>query len=192
MAEQRKWQHVAYGWIARTPAPATIRKAKAERKHRPTNGIYGGNEDARWIGHLGELALHGWLHDEAVAHVWDGGVNARPDFTIGNVSVGHKNGTIHVPLKPRHHVTINQEFLDDPVDVWAFTTYEVETGRELIVGVIGRDEFKQLSWPSRRDVFGNDHDRARRHDLHVSQLYPPSLLLSMDNARVRELLGLNE
>lgn len=190
MPETTEWTRVAHGWLARKPSAATIKKAKAERSRRPSSGIYGGNQDARWIGHLGELALHGWLRDEGVAHVWDGGVNARPDFTVGNVSVGHKNGTIHVPLEPRHHVTINQEFLDDPIDVWAFTTYEVATERELIVGVIGRDEFKRLSWCSTRDVFGDD--RARRHDLHVSQLYPPSLLLALDNARVREVLGLNE
>jgi hypothetical protein len=91
------------------------------------------------------------LHDEGAAYQHDGGVNDRPDFTISGVRVGHKNCTIHVPLKPRHHVTINEEFLDDDADVWVFTAYEVEAQRELIVGVIGRVEFKELSWPSRRN-----------------------------------------
>lgn len=88
--------------MARKPLATTIEKAKAERKRWPPNGIYGGNQDARWIGHLGEMAA-----------------------------------------------------------------YEVEAKRELIVGVSGRDEFKGMSWPSKRAVFGDG--AARRHDLHVGQ-----------------------
>lgn len=39
--------------------------------------------DKRWTGYAVEFALDEWLSEEGIPHVWNGGLDNKPDFVVG-------------------------------------------------------------------------------------------------------------
>lgn len=186
------WSQDDQGWCAAAVTPKHIKRAKrlwSKQTDEAKGSMYGRSPSARWMGELGELAFASWIEDQGIEHEHDGGWNTNPDFTIGDCALSLKSLHINVPMRHNYFVTVNEEFLDDPVDLFAFTAYEVKAKRVLVLGVIGRAEFKELAKRSKRKVFD---DPARRHDLAADQLYPPIILTALGNARVRRCLGLDK
>jgi hypothetical protein len=93
--------------------------------------------DLRWIGPIGELAVHRFLDDWQVPHVWNGGYDRKPDIEIGRVGVAVKTNTGH-----RDSVLIQASAIGKLADEVVFCAYDRNGRRATILGGISASGFR--------------------------------------------------
>lgn len=69
--------------------------------------------DRRWTGHAVEFAVAEWLASQGIPHVWNGGLDNKPDFVLGGeggIRVASKANSGNGPREdfiftvPEHHI----------------------------------------------------------------------------------------
>lgn len=101
--------------------------------------------DTRWTGHAVEFALAEWLASEGVPHIWNGGLDNKPDFVLGGergIRVASKANSGDAPRAdfiftvPEHHV---HKLADGAL----FSIVQIRFRTIYVAGYIGARDFKR-------------------------------------------------
>lgn len=106
-----------------------------------------GHADRRWIGHAVEFELNRWLTEQGVEHVWNGGLDTKPDFVLGGtdgikVALKANSGTMadanFTFVVPEHQVFKLQDGV-------LFAIVATQTRQIFIAGYLASHKFRQLA-----------------------------------------------
>lgn len=118
------------------------RSIRSERDRRYWNRYDPNGIDTRWVGDLGEIALHHWLTSIGIAHTWHSDPSpGDPDFTIAGERVELKTSHRSGEMRGRYLIAVPPDHAGTYTGELFFACHEASKGTICLLGGMPVSDF---------------------------------------------------
>lgn len=160
---------------------ARAKKIRSKRDKRYGNIFKEEATDARWVGEVGEISLNAWLKTQLTIPVlWiTDDAAGKPDFRVGNVTVGAKTVKRQVPPRAGYTAQITAKHAEEPVDHFFFMSYCYPTQTIYLCGGISKSRFmNEAQYYGAGDQVHKNYTIREGHEIYnidLGNLVPPKV-----------------